>query len=167
MEWTTGEAVPAGFPVSGFGSLSSQNMFRESLTVVAGKDKDGKLLNSAWSTMTATSWVLLTDMESDYFDKREGVMLSAYDDKFCMVGGIDEVNKAHKDIYFSIDGGVSWTLSDTLTVMPVDYKARGFASVQVDKEKYMLIFGGKENTNANELDQIWRGRINRLGFDKQ
>ena len=51
--------------------------------------------------------------------------------------------------------------------MPVDYKARGFASVQVDKEKYMLIFGGKENTNANELDQIWRGRINRLGFDKQ
>lgn len=167
MKWTTGEAVPAGFPVSGFGSLSSQNMFRESLTVVAGKDKDGKLLNSAWSTMTATSWVLLTDMESDYFDKREGVMLSAYDDKFCMVGGIDEANKAHKDIYFSIDGGVSWTLSDTLTVMPEDYKARGFASVQVDKEKYMLIFGGKENTNANELDQIWRGRINRLGFDKQ
>ena len=83
--------------------------------------------------MTATSWVLLTDMESDYFDKREGVMLSAYDDKFCMVGGIDEVNKAHKDIYFSIDGGVSWTLSDTLTVMPVDYKARGFASVQVKR----------------------------------
>lgn len=166
MKWVTGDAVPAGFPVSGFGSLSSQNMFRESLTVVAGKDKEGKLLNSAWSTMTGTSWVLLTDMESDYFDKREGVMLSAYDDKFCLVGGIDEANKAHKDIYFSRDGGVSWALSDTLTVMPADYKARGFASVLVDKEKYMLIFGGKENTNANELDQIWRGRINRLGFNK-
>lgn len=166
LKWTTGDAVPTGFPVSGFGSLSSQNMFRESLAVVAGKDKDGKLLNSAWSTMTGTSWVLLTDMESDYFDKREGVMLSAYDDKFCLIGGIDEANKAHKDIYFSKDGGVSWILSDTLTVMPVDYKARGFASVLVDKEKYMLIFGGKENNNANELDQIWRGRINRLGFNK-
>lgn len=166
LKWITGDAVPTGFPVSGFGSLSSQNMFRESLAVVAGKDKDGKLLNSAWSTMTGTSWVLLTDMESDYFDKREGVMLSAYDDKFCLIGGIDEANKAHKDIYFSKDGGVSWILSDTLTVMPVDYKARGFASVLVDKEKYMLIFGGKENNNANELDQIWRGRINRLGFNK-
>lgn len=164
QKWTTGDVVPAGFPVSGFGALSSQNMFRESLTIVAGKDKDGKLLNAAWSTMSATTWVLLTDIESDYFNKREGVMLSAYDDKFCMVGGIDESNKALKDIYFSRDGGVSWTLSDTLTVMPEDYKARGFASVQVDKEKYMLIFGGKENNNANELDQIWRGRINRLGF---
>lgn len=162
--WTTGDVVPAGFPVSGFGSLSSLNMFRESLTVVAGKDKDGKLLNAAWSTMTGASWVLLTDMESDYFDKREGVMLSAYDDKFCMVGGIDESNKALKDIYFSIDGGVSWTLSDTLVVMPENYKARGFASVLVDKEKFMLIFGGKENNSANDLDQIWKGRINRLGF---
>ena len=114
--------------------------------------------------MTGTSWVLLTDMESDYFDKREGVMLSTYDDKFCMVGGIDGSNKALKDIYFSIDGGVSWTLSDTLVVMPKNYKARGFASVLVDKEKFMLIFGGKENNSANDLDQIWKGRINRLGF---
>lgn len=163
-EWTAGDVVPAGFPVSGFGSLSNLNMFRESLTVVAGKDKDGKLLNAAWSTMTGMSWVLLTDIESNYFSKREGVMLSAYDDKFCMVGGIDGSNKAQKDIYFSEDGGVSWTLSDTLTVMPQAYTARGFASVLVNKEKFMLIFGGKENNNANELDQIWKGRINRLGF---
>ena len=28
----------------------------------------------------------------------------------------------------------------------------------------MLIFGGKENNNANDLDQIWKGRIIRLGF---
>ena len=107
---------------------------------------------------------MLTDQESDYFDKREGVLLSAYDDKFCLVGGIDEANKAQKDMYFSRDGGVTWTLSDTLTVMPEDYKARGFASVLVDKDNFMLIFGGKENNNANDLDQIWKGRINRLGF---
>lgn len=164
QEWTTGDVVPEGFPVSGFGSLSSQSMFRENLTVVAGRDKDGKLLNSAWATMTGTSWILLTDMESTYFTKREGILLSAYDNKFCMIGGIDESNKAMKDLYFSIDAGVTWTLSDTLTVMPQAYTARGFSSVAVDKDNFMLIFGGKENTNANNLDQIWRGRINRLGF---
>lgn len=164
QEWTTGDVLPDGFPVSGFGSLSSQSMFRENLTVVAGRDKDGKLLNSAWATMTGTSWILLTDIESDYFAKREGIMLSIYDDKFCMIGGIDESNKALKDIYFSVDAGVTWALSDTLVVMPEAYTARGFASVVVDKEDYMLILGGKENTNANNLDQIWRGRINRLGF---
>ena len=166
MKWTNGEAVPDGFPVSGFGSLASYSSGskQNSLTVVAGKDRNGKLLNSAWGTMNGGQWVLLTDQESDYFDKREGVLLSAYDDKFCLVGGIDEANKAQKDMYFSRDGGVTWTLSDTLTVMPEDYKARGFASVLVDKDNFMLIFGGKENNNANDLDQIWKGRINRLGF---
>ena len=166
MKWTTGDVVPDEFPVSGFGSLASYSSSskQNSLTVVAGKDKNGKLQNSAWGTMNGKQWVLLTDIESDYFDKREGVMLSAYDDKFCLIGGIGESNKAFKDIYFSIDRGVTWTLSDTLTVMPEDYKARGFASVLVDKENFMLIFGGKENNNANDLDQIWKGRINRLGF---
>lgn len=165
-EWQIGEVVYDNFPITGFGSLASYSTSskQNNLTVVAGKDKNGKLLNSAWSTMNGYQWVLLTDIESDYFDKREGVMLSAYDDKFCLIGGIGESNKAFKDIYFSIDRGVTWTLSDTLTVMPEDYKARGFASVLVDKEKFMLIFGGKENNNANDLDQIWKGRINRLGF---
>lgn len=162
--WTTGDVVPEGFPVSGFGSLSGTNMFRQNLTVVAGRDKDGQVLNSAWATMNATTWVLLTDIESNYFAKREGVMLSSYDNKMCMVGGIDASNKALKDIYFSSDRGVTWTLSDTLIVMPEDYKARGFASVQVDKDQFMLIFGGKETNNANVLDQVWKGRINRLGF---
>lgn len=166
MEWTIGEAIPDGFPVSGFGSLCSYSTGskQNSLTVVAGKDKNNNLLNSAWATMDGIHWIVLTDVESNYFAKREGVMFSAYDDKFCMIGGIGESNRAFKDIYFSIDHGVTWTLSDTLTVMPEDYRARAFGSVQVDKEKYMLIFGGKESSNANDLNQIWKGRINRLGF---
>ncbi|WP_455641085.1 DUF6242 domain-containing protein [Parabacteroides sp.] len=166
MNWTTGGVVPDGFPVSGFGSLSvlSSASKQYSLTVVAGKDKNSKLLNSAWSTTNGYSWVLLTDIEADYFDKREGIMLSVYDDKYCMIGGINESNKALKDIYFSDDRGVTWALSDTLTVMPEDYKARGFASVAVNKDNFMLIFGGKESNSANELGQLWQGRINRLGF---
>lgn len=165
-EWTMGDAVEDGFPVSGFGSLCSYSTGskQNSLTVVAGKDKNGRLLNSAWATMNGKQWIVLTDIESNYFEMREGVMLSAYDDKFCLIGGIGESNKAYKDIYFSNDNGVTWALSDTLTVMPENYKARGFASVQVDKEKYMYIFGGKENSNSNDLNQIWKGRINRLGF---
>lgn len=166
LAWEMGDVVPDEFPVSGFSSLSSYSTGskQHNLITVAGKDRNGNLLNSAWGTMNGAQWVLLTDIESDYFDKREGVMLSAYDGQFCLVGGIGESDKAYKDMYFSRDGGVTWMLSDTLTVMPVDYKARGFASVAVDKDDFMLIFGGKETNNANDLNQIWKGRINRLGF---
>ncbi len=166
-QWTAGDDVPDGFPVSGFGALTyySFGSKRNSLTVVAGKDKNGVLLNSAWATMNGGQWALLTDVESDYFDEREGVMLSSYDGKFCLIGGIDDAGEARKDIYFSTDQGVTWALSDTLTLMPDDYAARGFASVIVDKDNFMLIFGGKEAGSTVDLDQIWRGRINRLGFE--
>ena len=65
---------------------------------------------------------------------------------------------------FLTDGGVNWSLSDTLVVMPQEFKARGFSSIYVDKDNYMYLFGGKETNSSNVLNQIWRGRINRLGF---
>lgn len=166
LEWSVGNDVPDDFPISGFGSLAvySAGSKQNSLTVVAGRDKNGTLLNTSWVTMTGGQWVILTDTESNYFDEREGVMLSAYDGKFCMIGGIDNAGEARKDLYFSIDHGVTWTRSDSLTIMPDDFVARGFASVAVDEDNFMLIFGGKEAGSTGDLDQIWRGRINRLGF---
>ena len=81
-----------------------------------------------------------------------------------MLSGINEAGKASSDIYLSRDGGVNWSLSDTLVVMPQEFKARGFSSIYVDKDYYMYLFGGKETIRSNELNQIWLGRINRLGF---
>jgi hypothetical protein len=47
-------------------------------------------------------------------------------------------------------------------VLPTDYAARGFSSIIVDKENFVNIFGGKTSTGSNDLNQLWRGRINRL-----
>ena len=105
-----------------------------------------------------------TDDETAPFDKQEGVAVAEYDDKMFMLSGINEAGKASSDIYLSRDGGVNWSLSDTLVVMPQEFKARGFSSIYVDKDNYMYLFGGKETNSSNVLNQIWRGRINRLGF---
>lgn len=164
--WSTGDVVPSGFPISGFDNLHYYNMYHEYLMVAAGRDKDNKLLNSTWGTMNGKVWAQLTDAEIDNFGKKEGVMLAAYDEKYFLIGGIDEAGKPSKDIHISIDHGVTWSLIDTMVVLPDSYKARGFSSVQVDKDQYMLIFGGKTTRNGNDLDEIWRGRINRLGFKK-
>lgn len=164
LKWIDGDVVPDGFPVTGFGASNYSAMYHNYLMVVAGRTGNNVLANTSWGTMNGTGWVLLSDVESEPFNTREGVMLTQYDDRMFLIGGLDAAGKASKDIYTSTDYGVTWALSDSLVVMPADFTARGFSSVQVDKEQFMLIFGGKTSPAGNELNQIWRGRINRLGF---
>jgi hypothetical protein len=162
--WKTGAAIPETFPVTGFGAASYEQMYYRHLIVVAGKDRNGGLSNTAWDTMDGLSWVRLTDEGASFFEAREGVMLTQYDEKLFLIGGIDASNRAIKDIYRSIDKGITWNLADTLIVLPETYRARGYASMLVDQDHFILLFGGKESKNANVLDELWRGRINRLGF---
>lgn len=163
--WQAGEEVPDDFPLTGFGSAGYSAMYYEYLMIAGGRDHKGQLLNSSWSTSDGRTWALLTDRQSNYFSKREGVLLTAYDDKLWLIGGIDGQGVASKEIYHSLDKGVSWILADAPVALPEAYLARGFASVLVDKDRYLLIFGGrKSGTDTNEADEVWRGRVNRLGF---
>lgn len=164
-EWNGSNATVAeGFPLNGFGSVSYSSMYRARLMVVAGRDKNNQLTSASWATDDGMVWAQLTAKDTAYFDKQEGVAVTEYDGKFFMLSGINESGKATSDIYLSRDGGISWNVSDTLVVMPRDFKARGFSSIHVDDEQFMYLFGGKETTGSNVLNQIWRGRINRLGF---
>ncbi|MDR1356503.1 MAG: DUF6242 domain-containing protein [Tannerellaceae bacterium] len=161
-QWTEGEVTPGNFPVSGFGSLDYYRMNNAYLTVVAGKDVEGRLLNTTWVTGDALSWEPFSGEQDNFFEKKSGVMLAPYDDKFYLLGGINAEGKASKDIHVSIDNGVTWSPADSLKAFPETYTARGYASVHVDDAKYMLIFGGRTSDGAKVLDELWRGRINLL-----
>lgn len=161
LEWTAGDAVPDGFPVTGFGSLQYAAMYHEYLMIAGGRTTDNQVVNTTWATMDGTSWAQMASGDAN-FSKREGAMITNYDNKFFLIGGVDASNKALKDMYQSIDHGISWSLIDTLMVLPADYVARGFSSIHVDQENYVNIFGGKSGTASNDLNQLWRGRINRL-----
>lgn len=162
--FSLGEVAPDQFPVEGFSSHSYTSMYYERLMVVAGKTKANQLTNAAWSTFDGKSWALLTDEASSYFEKKEGAALAYYDDKFYLIGGLNASGNGSKEIHLSIDKGVSWALADSMVMLPWAFAGRGYSSVVVDKNKYMLIFGGKTSNNAASLNEIWRGRINRLGF---
>ncbi|MDR2921139.1 MAG: DUF6242 domain-containing protein [Tannerella sp.] len=164
LQWQTGNEISTTFPVSGFGHVSHEVMYYQRLMVVAGKDRNNQLYNAAWETMDGLQWVQLTDDRANSFNKREGIALTTYDDDFYLFGGIDASNTAKKDIYRSKNKGVTWELVDSLITFPDAYKARGYSSVLVDDDNFILLFGGKENTSANMLDELWSGRINRLGF---
>ncbi len=166
MKWTVTGEVPEDFPVSGFGSIStfSFGSKHNSLLLVAGRDKNNRLINTSWATMSGLQWVKLTDDKTNYFDNREGVMLSYYDDKLFMIGGINEKDEASREIYLSNDGGLTWHVTDTLVRMPVAFKGRGYGSIAVDEDKFMYVFGGKTTRNGHDTNELWKGRINRLGY---
>lgn len=161
-EWIAGGSVPSQFPVTGFGSIRYGAMYHEYLLVAGGRDKDNQLTNTSWATMDGKSWALMGSQSDSGFDLREGAMLANYDEKFFMIGGFDASGKALKDIHLSIDNGITWSPVDTMVVLPPDYEARGFSSIAVDKQNFVNIFGGKTSPGANELNQLWRGRISRL-----
>lgn len=163
-EWTVGNAVPDKFPITGFACISYENMYYGYLSVVGGRTQNNQLTNATWSTTTGLQWTLLSSENVSSFEGREGMMLSKYDDKFCLIGGIDARGNASKELYFSTDFGVTWKRSDELVVLPGNFAGRGFSSVMVDDNNYMLLFGGKVSQSAKPVDEIWRGRINRLGF---
>ena len=83
-----------------------------------------------------------------------------------MLSGINEAGKASSDIYLSRDGGVNWSLSDTLVVMPQEFKARGFSSIYVDKDNYMYLFGGKETNSSNVFKSNLGAAVLTVGFFK-
>jgi len=163
-KWEKGATAPDQFPVSGFGNTTYKTAFYWHLVVAAGKDRNGRLSNAVWETMNGLYWVCSTDERYATLDKLEGVMLTHYDGKMLLIGGINASNTAQREIYYSPDRGITWALTDSLLYFPESFRARGYASVIVDKDNFLHLFGGKENNSANILDELWSGRINRLGF---
>lgn len=159
--WTEGDAVSDGFPVSGFGSVNYEAMHHQYLMIAGGRDAADNLLGDTWATMNGLSWARISSDEQS-FTEREGAMVAYYDDKIYLIGGVDAANQGLKDIYQSIDRGVSWSLQDSLVTLPADYAGRGFSSIVVDGENRVNLFGGKTSRTGSDLNELWRGRIFRL-----
>lgn len=187
LTYTRGRELPENFPIINFGQFNYVTMYYPRLTLSSGRDSKNRLTNTTWATMDGLTWAALSNPQMT-FSNREGVAFTYYDNCFFVVGGFDESGQALHDIWFSKDQGINWLSSKTVRVylgdndedgteeyvdeehpiypLPEEYVARGFSSVVVDKDNYMLLFGGKADKNTNVLNELWRGRINRLGFGK-
>lgn len=162
--WTMGEAVPADFPVSGFATANYFAMHFEYLLAAGGRSANQTLLNSVWGTRDGLNWALYTPEGYDPFSAREDVMLTPYDDRLFLIGGLDANGKGLKDMYVSTDHGITWAAPDSMILLPESFLGRGAASVLVDSDQFLYIVGGSSSKQGNELNEVWRGRINRLGF---
>jgi len=181
---TQGTVVPETFPLSGFGQFSYETRYYPRLVVASGSDVNNNLSDMTWATMDGITWATLSNPHAS-FSGREGATVAYYDKCFFVIGGMNESSQSLKDVHFSIDQGITWLSTIAVLIeekedyyeedqytyeeifpMPDDFEGRGYMSVLIDKDNYIWLFGGKAGNNTNCWNEIWRGRINRLGFGK-
>ncbi len=156
-------SIPANFPISGFGAASNYNADARytGLIVAGGRTAQDDLLNTTWRTSDGLQWVQLGDEKATNFNKKEGVSLAYYDDKYYLIGGRDANDTYYDAMFVSVTNGVTWIKADTLNTMTDLYSPRANASIIV-KDNHLMLFGG---TNSNSwFDDVWSGFLNKLGF---
>ena len=165
--WTIGDALPTNFPISGYSNpISYYGGTMQRLVLVGGKNAAGSLISSTWNYDGVHPW---QEFASTRLPQMQGSSVIAYEtetkypDSFWMLmNGVKADNSYSKVIYTSTNKGISWDVVDTLYTMPTLYDARAFSSVYVDSNYFINLMGGRNS--GGELNQLWRGRLNKLAF---
>lgn len=161
--------LPLDFPVSGFSVISKTIALTEKLTIIAGKNKAGNLLNAVhqlyWDKSGFHAGYNIEN-GGNWFSKRSGAFAYSYGNKMfvsCGYNGSSDIS----DVYSSTNNGVSWQ-TDTVRVLPEVkiFARRSHGSVVVDNSHYIWLFGGQSHSGdaIEGVKEIWKGRINRYGF---
>lgn len=162
------DSQPSLLPQTGVRALTVEQANGNSRIVMVGQN-DSQTNAVVWNKMWNESekeedaeWIYfpLTSDNSIPCPKLQHLNLLPYDGKCIAFGGASE-NGKHKALdlmYVSQDYGITWRPSTTIR-MPAELKGtEGCIASTVTKDHFIWII-----TNA----QVWRGRLNRLGFAQQ
>jgi len=159
--------LPDDFPVRGFASINHSAFSKNRLTLIGGVDKNNALLNTVHQIQWTNSGFLcaFNMNNSNSFAAREGATALYYNDKMILTGGKIADGTVSRLVYSSIENGISWQLPKLSLPFPASFEVSAYASVYVDANSWIWLFGGVKSSGATK-NEIWRGRVNRLGFVK-
>ena len=162
------EEVPAGFPTENISTTQTNTGNGVEKVVLAGMPLANEQETIPWFALYGKGWASLAN--TVYDTSCPGMVNPAimyYGDMFyCFGGELDA-------IYNSITG-IAWSKTETKFLLPQEFKGKGAYSIIVeptkdktvapaDKRDFIwVIFGGNGTKN-----EVWRGRLNRLGFEIQ
>lgn len=162
------DAETSFLPTNGIRSLTVKQANGNNRIVLVGQ-RDNKPNCMVWNKMWNES-ELEEDAEWTYFPltpdntiplpRLEHLNLLPYDGKCIAFGGAskDEKHKALDALYVSQDFGITWRPTTTIR-LPKELKGtEGCIASAVDKNHFIWII---------TKTQVWRGRLNRLGFAQQ
>lgn len=130
-------------------------------------DTTAMVWNKTWSAREQEQdheWIFFTQTrENKWFCPRlSSLNVMAYDDRCLAFGGAADYAggkyQAMDGMYFSSDYGITWKPDYELHLPTALQGVGGPIASAVDNDKYIWIIANKE---------VWRGRLNRLGFLRQ
>lgn len=170
LQWNrSGSLVPEHFPDGGYAFALSPlktNYAIEQL-ILLGKEDDGAVdadSTAIWASYSDDNRWIRYETESNHCPNLSDMGMISYDDALYVFGGkgrLDgEEQEAFQYFYESRDDGLTWKPVEEHFMFPRELvgMAQSFSYV-VDSEHYIWIM---PSGNA----AFWKGRLNRLGFDK-
>lgn len=173
--WTVNEEVPLTFPQTHLSYAAYPlvtNTSIDRLTIMGDNSIATDTTTIVWTKLTTeTNWAdyPVTENGSHYCPKLENIGMIYYNELLYAFGGSGKsYNKdiaAFSRFYYSKDQGVTWNPVSKYVFFPESFtdlynQANGNYSYIVDKNNFLWIIWSKTG-------EVWRGRINKLGFDKK
>ena len=172
VTFVVNETLPEGFPLYGV-SLSSYPMahnkgiIRYMLVGYTTADKAGEPV--VWSRLSTESrWTMYSNEGSSYTcPSLSGLSVVRYDGFLYALGGAGTVNgnsvEAFKSFYVSKDNGIVWKISTGYyQCLPKELAGNNAPfAVAVDSGNFIWI------VNSGVDGGVWKGILNRLGFEKR
>ncbi|MDR1542841.1 MAG: DUF6242 domain-containing protein [Prevotellaceae bacterium] len=155
--WSRDLDLPLKFPVEGEGiCVATATAGNERAYIIGGKDVDGNLLNSVWSTENGVHWANLAS--KNLFSVRQDVAVMQYDNLLLLFGGRDNSGVLGLSDYFVIspDYGVSWRTPYDNMAMPLDLMPRFACQFAVNDNKTIIYLVGGQNDSGFVKD-AWTG----------
>lgn len=172
--WEVNEMISPNFPNTHLSYAAyplNTNSYIDRITVMGDNSIATDTTTIVWTKLTTeTKWTAYTMNENDrnYCPRLADIGMIHYNDQLYAFGGpgtsYGKEIPAFSRFYESTDQGVTWFPVSKYVFFPETFtdlynQANGNYSYVVDKNNYLWIIWS--NTG-----QVWRGRINKLGFAK-
>ena len=147
--WSRTIELPIDFPVEGASICVSNSVAgNERVFLVGGKDADGNLLRTVFSSENGFTWRNLSSINP--FSARQDVAAIQYDNVLMAFGGRNNDGVLGLDEYFRIspDFGITWRNSYENMTMPIDLMPRFNCQVVINDAKTKMYFVGGQNDSG-------------------
>lgn len=175
VNWTTGDALDADFPVTDYASVKGTNVTGvQFYTVATGLRQDGGFSTSVWSTENGLDWIMVqntTLFPKLYAANKRGAHLFYYDSNLVCLGGLDAKGNMISDLKISKDKGKTWVSAPENWILNTLNDGMAFGSVYVENiedtvndknREFMIFFGGQNKSGVSSV--IWKSYLNKMIF---